>query len=107
MQVIVNLLTNASKFSPDASEIDLDISQTDEAIKFRATDSGVGISSEDISKLFTPFPGILVDGNVGGTGLGLSICKGIVDLHCGEIWAESNGQGQGSRFYFTIPISSS
>ena len=74
---------------------------------FRVIDTGVGLSPEDLDKLFTPFPGILVDGNVGGTGLGLSICKGIVDLHCGEIWAESNGQGQGSRFYFTIPISSS
>jgi signal transduction histidine kinase len=67
-------------------------------------DSGIGLSEEDIEKLFKPFPGIHHGINVSSTGLGLSIAKGIVELHGGEIWAESDGSGKGSTFTFTIPI---
>ena len=103
MQVLVNLLSNASKFSPEGSVIRVDVVEKGDGVQFSVVDQGVGIGEEDIGKLFTPFPGILVEGNVGGTGLGLSICKGIVELHGGRIWAESEGEGKGSRFSFTIP----
>lgn len=103
MQVIVNLLSNASKFSPKGSDILLDISKNEDEVCFKVTDSGLGLAPDDLDKLFTPFPSILVNGNAGGTGLGLSICKGIIDLHHGKIWAESEGNGRGSQFSFTIP----
>ncbi len=103
MQVLVNLLSNASKFSPDGAEIVVDVVETGDGVRFSVTDLGVGIGEDDIGRLFTPFPGILVEGNVSGTGLGLSISRGIVDLHGGEIWCESDGKGMGCRFSFTIP----
>jgi len=104
MQVLVNLLSNASKFSPEDGVIRVDVVETGDGVRFSVVDQGVGIGEEDLGKLFNPFPGVLVDGNVSGTGLGLSICKGIVELHGGKIWAESEGAGQGSTFIFTIPI---
>lgn len=104
MQVLINLLSNASKFSHVGSEIILDIRKDGENAVFSVYDASVGLSKEDLSKLFTPFPDILVDGNAGGTGLGLSICKGIINLHGGEIWAESKGKDQGSMFSFNLPI---
>ncbi len=102
-QVIVNLLSNASKFSPEGSHIQIDATENEDAVLIQVSDTGVGISQEDIPKLFKPFPGILVKGNVSGTGLGLNISKGIVDLHGGEIWAESEGIGKGTTFAFSLP----
>jgi len=75
-----------------------------DVVRFSVVDHGVGIREEDMDKLFTPFPGIRVKGVKDSTGLGLSICKGIVELHGGEIWAESGGPGEGSTFTFTIPM---
>jgi PAS domain S-box-containing protein len=102
MQVVVNLLSNASKFSPKGSEIVIDVTQNPTQTQVSVKDQGIGIQEADIGKLFTPFPGILVDGNVRGTGLGLSICKGIIELHHGEIWVESEGLGKGSTFSFIL-----
>ena len=104
MQVIVNLLSNASKFSPEGTRILLNAEKIGDWGHFSITDFGVGISEDDMSKLFIPFPGITVDGNVRGTGLGLSISKGIVELHGGEIWAESDGLGKGTTISFSLPI---
>ncbi len=103
MQVIVNLIINASKFSPIGSNIQIEVSESDDFFMLSVSDPGVGIEKEDLDKLFTPFPGILVDGNVSGTGLGLSISKGIVGLHGGRIWVNSEGLGKGSTFVFSIP----
>jgi signal transduction histidine kinase len=66
-------------------------------------DEGIGLSPEDISRLFKPFPKIKKPGSYHGTGLGLSICNGIVELHGGKMWAESPGRGRGSTLFFTIP----
>jgi len=67
-------------------------------------DEGIGIDVSDLSKLFTPFPEFEPTVRGKGSGLGLSICKGIVELHGGKIWAESEGLGKGSKFIFTIPL---
>jgi PAS domain S-box-containing protein len=104
MQVIINLLSNASKFSPVGAKIAIRMKVIDDMVQMDVIDPGIGISGDDIGKLFTPFPGILVDNNVRGTGLGLSICKGIVELHGGKIWAESEGISHGSTFSFRIPL---
>ena len=61
------------------------------------------MNTRALSKLFVPFPDIEPEVPGKGTGLGLSICKGIVELHGGEIWAESDGIGKGSTFSFTLP----
>ena len=86
IQVILTLFSNASKFSPDGSEITVDITQTPEGAQISITDQGIGISKEDIGKLFKPFPDIVLKVPGKGTGLGLSICKGIVELHGVKIW---------------------
>jgi len=102
-QVLVNLLSNASKFSPEGSVVKLTVEDHGDEVWFMVQDEGVGIKPEDMPQLFKPFPGIRVPRVKDSTGLGLSICKGIVDLHGGRIWAESEGPGKGSTFTFTIP----
>ena len=72
-------------------------------VQVDVSDTGIGISAEDLPKLFEKFQQVAYARKSGGTGLGLSISKGIVELHGGKIWAESQ-KGKGSRFSFTIPI---
>jgi len=104
LEVLRNLVDNSSKFSPEGSTIRLRVEKTGDAARFSVSDEGIGLSSEDMSKLFRLFPGIVKPGTYEGTGLGLAICKGIVELHGGEVWAESPGAGGGSTFHFTIPL---
>lgn len=106
LQVLRNLIHNSSKFSPDGSTIWLRVRKVGDAVNFTVRDEGIGLSPEDIPKLFKPFPKIEKPDYYEGTGLGLSICDGIVELHGGEMWAESPGIGRGSTFTFTIPDSS-
>lgn len=104
-QVLINLLDNASKYSPENTEINLSVKLLENTVQFSVSDEGYGLTSEEIDKLFKPFPNIerpVVSQQ--SVGLGLSICKGIVELHGGEIWAESPGKGKGSTFTFKIPV---
>ena len=105
-QVLVNLMSNASKYSDEETEIFVSMDVNDREITVRIRDQGQGIVDEDKPRLFKPFPGIRNVRQVTGTGLGLSICKGIIDLHGGRIWAESEGRNNGSTFVFTIPHNS-
>ncbi|MFW6117063.1 MAG: response regulator [Thermoproteota archaeon] len=103
-QVLINLLSNASKFSPEHSPITLTAKEAEKHVKVIVEDRGIGLSPQDIDKLFHPFPDIdRPTVTEKSTGLGLSISKGILDLHGGKIWAESEGRGQGSTFTFTLP----
>ena len=104
IQVLANLVGNASKFSPEGSTIRLSVEMRGGEALFTVHDQGVGLTEEDVLKLFKPFPGIHVEGNREGTGLGLSICRGIIELHGGRMWAESGGPGKGSTFSFTVPV---
>ena len=106
LRVLRNVIHNSSKFSPDGSTIWLRVQKVDNAVRFSVRDEGIGLSPEDITKLFKPFPKIKKSSDFERTGLGLSICNGIVELHGGEMWAESPGMGRGSTFTFTIPDSS-
>jgi signal transduction histidine kinase len=103
-QLLINLLRNANKFTPEEGKISVTVDSSEEHFVFAVKDSGIGLSEEDMGKLFAPFPGIHHGLSVTSTGLGLAICKGIVDMHQGKIWVESEGPGKGSTFSFTLPL---
>jgi PAS domain S-box-containing protein len=107
-QVITNLLSNAVKFTPDGGRISLTMNLLDESdglcvLLVEVTDTGIGISPEQQSKLFRSFE--QADGSIsrkfGGTGLGLAISKSIVEMLGGDIWIESE-EGHGAKFAFTL-----
>jgi signal transduction histidine kinase len=103
-QVLDNLLSNAFKYAPQ-SEIRLRARNSGEMIRIDVEDHGPGIPPEHLPRLFERFfrvPG--TQQNVRGTGLGLHICRKIVEAHGGEIGVGSR-TGQGTRFFFTLPIS--
>jgi PAS domain S-box-containing protein len=104
-QVLGNLLSNASKYSPEGSVVSVKVDRRGGFGLVSVRDEGFGLSEDDIGRLFKPFPGIdrpyVTEQSVG---LGLSICRGLVELHGGEIWAESEGHGKGSTFFVKIPV---
>lgn len=102
-QVLVNLMHNAVKFTPPGGSIRLSAEQAEGAVRFCVRDSGVGIPAEDQTRIFERFYKSDRSRSSGGTGLGLSIAKHLVEAHGGRIWAESR-EGQGSSFYFTVPL---
>ena len=107
-EVIINLIGNSLKFTPIGGSIKISIinNPADKTETITVADNGSGISSDDLPKLFQKFGMVgkeyLVKKNSQGTGLGLYISKSIIELHGGKIWAESEGEGKGSKFSFTI-----
>jgi two-component system phosphate regulon sensor histidine kinase PhoR len=101
-QVLVNLLHNAIKFTPSGGMITIESQDIGEYILFSVSDSGAGIPSEDISRIFERFYKTDRARTGGGTGLGLAISKHLVEAHDGEIWVESV-EGKGSIFTFSVP----
>lgn len=102
-QVVVNLLHNAIKFTPSGGRLILNASQQNDEIVFSVQDTGIGISPEDLPRIFERFYKADRARATSGTGLGLAIARHLVEAHGGEIWAESE-LGKGSTFYFTIPL---
>lgn len=105
-QVMMNLLSNAAKFTRDGGRIKVETFRGEGVWGVSVTDNGIGINEEEFSRMFLPFsqlnPGYAREFE--GTGLGLAICKKIIEMHGGRIWVESE-HGKGSSFYFTIPDS--
>ncbi len=99
-QVLINLLVNAAKFT-EKGEIMFGYKIRGEELYFYVKDTGIGISLENQKKIFERFT--KVNTFIQGTGLGLSICKNIVTKMKGRIGVESEGEGKGSTFWFTIP----
>lgn len=104
-QVIINILDNAIKFTPEKGLINMKISQNGPMVEMLISDTGIGISQEDLPKLFTKF-GRLDSSYIGisvsqGTGLGLYISKKLIEASGGKIEAES-AQGKGTCFRFTL-----
>ena len=115
IQVMVNLISNAIKFSPDNSEIKISVEdlepqmvdQDDSAkpVRISISDQGRGIPTEKISQLFERFQQVKPDDPLerAGSGLGLSICKAIIDAHRGTIGCTNRTEGAGATFFFCLP----
>jgi PAS domain S-box-containing protein len=103
-QIITNLLTNAYKFTNKGGKIEVELINEEDQIRIAIRDTGVGISKENLPKVFRKFlqVGRTAGPGIKGTGLGLTICKHLVELHTGKIWVEST-LDHGSCFYFTLP----
>jgi len=104
-QVFVNLLDNAVKYTPEKGTIIVTVSVQDRFVQIAIADTGAGIPSNDIPRIFERFYRVdkAHSRELGGTGLGLSIVKHIVQIHGGNVWVESE-VGRGTTFSFTIPI---
>jgi two-component system CheB/CheR fusion protein len=104
-QVLLNLLTNAIKYSPQADKVLINIQNTAEEIKITIKDFGIGIDQEYLERIFERFYRVEgeVEKNFAGFGIGLYISAEIVNRHNGKIAVESK-KGEGSVFYFTIPV---
>jgi PAS domain S-box-containing protein len=107
LQVLLNLVGNARKYSPDGGKIAVTAAPgPGAAVTVTVADEGLGIEAEAIPRLFGEFYRVQSPDRQGisGTGLGLSICRKIIRAHQGEIWAESDGPGQGTQVRFTLPV---
>ncbi len=106
-QVIWNLLTNSIKFTPKGGKVDIVLERVNSHLEVTITDTGIGISPENLPIIFERFR--QVDSSStrvhGGLGLGLSIVKQLVELHGGTIQAQSQGEGRGSTFILMFPLS--
>lgn len=107
VQVLVNLLSNAIKFSPAGSTVVIGTETADDQMQVRVVDKGRGVPPHLREAIFERFRQVAATDATekGGTGLGLPICKEIVELHGGSIGVESE-EGQGSTFWFRLPVSS-
>jgi two-component system phosphate regulon sensor histidine kinase PhoR len=103
-QVMMNLLHNAVKFTPAGGTITVSTEALAKEVQFSVQDTGVGISSENLPRIFERFYKADRSRSGKGTGLGLSIARHIIEAHGGRIWAEST-EGKGSTFHFTLPVS--
>ena len=105
-QVLFNLLSNAIKFTPEGGQIDVALRSRGDALEVSVTDTGIGIPSIELERIFEAFYQLKRGGAARdqGSGLGLSLSRKLVELHGGTMWAESEGEGKGSRFVFTLPL---
>ena len=102
-QVLMNLLSNASKFTPEEGRIRLTVKDDKHMIVVKVADTGIGLRKEDLTRVFEPFAAIKKPTHIKGTGLGLSVTKSLVEAHGGKVWVESDGEGKGAAFTFTLP----
>jgi GGDEF domain-containing protein len=103
-EVVVNLLSNSIKFTPEGGSINVFCEDRNDGVFIFVKDTGCGVAKNDVPRMFEKFTQFnrKVGPGEKGTGLGLAICKGLVNLHNGKIWAESD-TGSGMKRSFTIP----
>ncbi len=103
--VFTNLISNAIKFTPDYGWIEISAKKENEKYFFEIKDNGIGLTKDELGRLFKKFERIKdpIGSKDTGTGLGLYISKGIVEAHGGEIWAKSEGLNEGTTFSFSLP----
>ena len=103
-QVLINLLTNAIKYSPKANKVEVFLSNTKDEVTIGVKDYGLGIAADKLTQIFSRF--FRIEGNdpgISGLGIGLYLTRQIIDRHNGKIWIESE-PGKGSTFWVTLPI---
>lgn len=103
-QMLVNVVSNAIKYSPDYSEIGIAVSSVEDNLVISISDQGIGLKNDEYTKIFEKFYRANANKKITGTGLGLAICKGIVELHNGTITAKPN-EPQGIVITITLPLS--
>ena len=106
-QVLLNLMGNAIKFTPDGGDVWVRADCDDRRVRVEVGDTGPGIPIEDRERIFLEFQQVKAGSAVvtpEGTGLGLALARKFVELHGGDLWVDSE-EGKGSRFFFTLPIS--
>ncbi|HLF78205.1 MAG TPA: ATP-binding protein [Dehalococcoidia bacterium] len=101
-EVLTNLLENATKYTPQGTEIDISARRTGSNVVVEVADSGAGIPEEAIGRLFEPFYRVRGTG-AKGTGLGLAVARGLIEAHGGRIWVR-NRDGRGAVFGFSLPL---
>ncbi len=106
VQVLENLLSNASRHSPQDSTIRVSAARDGPNVVLSVADGGDGLAEDQLAQVFRKFTriGAAASDGTAGSGLGLTISKGIVEAQGGRIWAESDGPGLGARFMFTLPV---
>ena len=103
-QVMMNLISNAIKYTPDRAKIEIRLSAGDHQAKIEVKDRGIGIAASHQTKIFTKFHRVdELNPVISGLGIGLYISKQIIERHQGELWVESE-PGKGSCFCFTLPL---
>jgi two-component system CheB/CheR fusion protein len=107
-QVIVNLLTNAAKYTPEGGDISVKAHPENEHVVIKVRDSGVGIPREMLSRVFELFMQVepTLDRARGGLGIGLTVVRHLTEMHGGTVSATSEGLGKGSEFSVHLPLSS-
>lgn len=107
-QVVSNLLTNAARYTEPGGKISIRAWRVDDEVVLRVEDNGIGISQEQLPRLFERFfqASRRTEGAQGGLGLGLALVKSFVELHGGSVRAESAGRGQGSTFEIRLALAS-
>ena len=107
LQVLINLAGNALQYTPAGGKVTISASNEKNKVKITVADTGIGIAPEHLTHIFTRF--YRVDKSrtraSGGSGIGLTIAQSLVNAHHGRIWVESEGEGKGSAFHFTLPVS--
>ncbi|OFV94264.1 MAG: hypothetical protein A3F68_08665 [Acidobacteria bacterium RIFCSPLOWO2_12_FULL_54_10] len=105
-QVLLNLLTNAIKYTERGGEISVNLRQAGKEGEIEVRDTGIGIDPDFIEQIFQPFGQGTMNwfASESGLGLGLAIAREIVQMHGGRIWAESSGRGRGSTFRLQLPL---
>jgi two-component system CheB/CheR fusion protein len=105
VQIIANLLANASKYTPEGGDIALQVQRVRDQVTLAVRDTGIGLAPEHLSKVFEMFTRIstVTDRVEGGLGIGLALVKGLVELHDGQVMAQSDGIGRGSEFRVLLP----
>jgi len=106
IQVLINLLGNALRYTPAGGSVRVSVERQEDAVTFHVADTGIGIAPEHLPHLFERFYRVdkARSRALGGSGIGLTIGRAIVEAHDGQIWAASAGQVQGATFSFTLPI---
>lgn len=107
VQVVLNLLTNAVKYTPDGGLISLELTRDQGQAVLRVRDNGIGIASDALSTVFDMFSQLepALERAKGGLGIGLALVRGLVELHDGIIYADSAGLGRGTEFTMRLPLS--